>query len=139
SSTAPDSRIRARSTTPPTIRATPSGFPATEAAMFRNLVLSAAAAGLAAGLLTAALQHVTTTPIILAAEQYESGEAAGHDHSWVLPSGNGIVATHEGHEADAWAPAAGPERTVYTSLSTVVTGIGFGLVLVAAMVLSGQR
>ena len=37
--------------------------------MLRNLVLSAAAAGLAAGLLTGALQQATTTPLIIKAEE----------------------------------------------------------------------
>ena len=37
--------------------------------MLKNLILSAAAAGVAAGLLMATLQAVTATPLILAAER----------------------------------------------------------------------
>jgi cobalt transporter subunit CbtA len=96
--------------------------------MLRNLILSAAAAGLAAGLLTAALQHVTTTPLILEAERYESMAAD-------LPAGT-TPATHDG-EAHA-APAAGLERTVSTGLATTVLGVGFSLALLGVMVLSGQ-
>jgi predicted cobalt transporter CbtA len=101
--------------------------------MLRNLILSAAAAGLAAGLLTATLQHVTTTPIILEAERYEKSAGPAHDHSY-LPV-EVTVATH-GQE-ESWSPADGLERTLYTSLATVVLGIGFSLTLLAVMVLSG--
>ena len=101
--------------------------------MLRNLILSAAVAGLVAGLLTAALQHVTTTPIILEAERYESA-APAQDHSG-LPAGV-TIATY-GHEAE-WAPADGIERTLQTSLATVVLGIGFSLALLGIMVLTGR-
>jgi len=107
--------------------------------LLKNLVLSAAAAGLAAGLVTAALQHVTTTPIILAAEAFEGGGASpGRDHGATVEGF--VVATH-GHDgaSDVWAPANGLERSLYTSLATVVTGIGFALALIAAMVLSSRR
>src|SRR5688500_4538112 len=104
--------------------------------MLRNLILSAAAAALVAGLLTAALQQVTTTPLILQAERYESGAAAaGHDHS-----GLGLSATiAPGGEDEAWAPGGGVERTAYTSLATLVIGVGFALALLGAMTLAGAR
>lgn len=106
--------------------------------MFRNLVLTAAAAGLAAGLVTAALQQVTTTPIILAAEAYEVAAPGGHSHA--AADGAAVSAAHSHAHAEAvWAPADGVERTLYTSIATVVTAIGFGLALVAAMVLSNRR
>jgi cobalt transporter subunit CbtA len=102
--------------------------------MFRNLILSAAAAGLAAGLLTAALQQITTTPIIIEAERYEDGAASPHDHA-VAPVDTSIADHHD----EAWAPADGVERTVYTSLATMVTGIGFALALLGAMAFIGMR
>ena len=114
--------------------------------MLKTLILSAAAAGVAAGLFTAAVQHVTTTPIIIQAERYEGG-APSHDHG-------GAAAEHDHPEAAAvpaagepaavaaaaeeeWAPADGVERTLYTSLATAVIGVGFGLALLGAMVLAG--
>lgn len=108
--------------------------------MLRNLVLSAAAAGLAAGLLTAALQQVTTTPLIIAAERYEGGPSA-HDHVAQLDAGGATTGTHDAPVADGeeWAPEDGAERIFYTSLATVVTGVGFALVLLAVMVLAGRR
>jgi len=109
--------------------------------MLRSLVLSAAAAGLAAGLFTAALQQVTTTPLILEAERYE---AAAVQHSAAV-TGRGIIATHghATHERGAPAEAAPAEarlrRTAGTALATVVLGIGFALSLLAAMVLANRR
>jgi cobalt transporter subunit CbtA len=113
--------------------------------MLKTLILSAAAAGVAAGLFTAVVQHVTTTPIIIEAERYE-GDAPAHDHG---------RATHEPPESVAtvvadmpavmagveeeWAPAEGVERTLYTSLATTVIGVGFGLALLGAMMLTGVR
>ena len=112
--------------------------------MLRNLVLSAAAAGLVAGLFTAGLQHVTTTPIIIAAEAYEGG-GSGHDHAvpGVAPAEPAVaVAGPDGAEHDqveGWSPADGLERTLYTSLATSLTGIGFALALLGAMTLAGVR
>ena len=83
-------------------------------------------------------------PVILAAEVYENAaEAAPAEpvaaaESAVLPP----VATehdHAGHDhgAEAWTPADGFERTAYTTLADVLTGIGFALLLVAAYRLWG--
>jgi cobalt transporter subunit CbtA len=110
--------------------------------MFRTLILSAAAAGVAAGLVTAALQHVTTTPIIVEAEAYEtSAPEPAHGHP-AIPGGTLVepaaAAPAAGEAEEAWAPADGVERTAYTSLATIVTGVGFALVLLGAMSLSGR-
>ena len=118
--------------------------------MIKTLILSAAAAGLAAGIFTAIVQHVTTTPIIIEAEKYEGG-AAAHDHAAAAPAhdhGTAVAAaapaegaatvTAEAH-AEEWTPADGIQRTLYTSLATTVIGIGFGMALLAAMTLAGVR
>ncbi|MYZ49481.1 CbtA family protein [Propylenella binzhouense] len=108
--------------------------------MLRNLVLSAAAAGLAAGLLTSALQQVTTTPLIIEAERYEGG---GHlDHAAVRHDQGLVLLVHatsaaEAPDAAEWAPAEGIERSLYTSLATIVLGFGFSLALLGAMLLAG--
>jgi len=116
--------------------------------MLKTLILSAAAAGLAAGLFTAVVQHVTTTPIIIAAEQYEGGgheHAAGtapHDHAApaeAAADGETAPAEAVAAEEEEWAPADGIERTLFTSLATTVLGVGFGLALLGAMVLTGVR
>ena len=104
--------------------------------MFRNLILSAAAAGLAAGLLTAVIQEATTTPIILEAEKYENGvqppDHGAADSASVESRPADVAEAH-----DEWSPADGVERTLYTTLATTVTGVGFGLALLGAMLLAG--
>jgi cobalt transporter subunit CbtA len=113
--------------------------------MLKTLILSAAAAGVAAGLFTAVVQHVTTTPIIIEAEKYEGG--AAHVHGADAPEhdhGDAAVTapdqpTAMAAEEEEWAPADGIERTLYTSLATTVIGVGFALVLLAAMSFSGVR
>jgi cobalt transporter subunit CbtA len=119
--------------------------------MLKNLILSAAAAGVAAGLFTAVVQHVTTTPIIIEAEKYEGG-GAPHDHAAGTPAHDHAAAADmsapalsiasEGEPTstvpdEEWAPADGIERTLYTSLATTVMGVGFGLALLGVMALVG--
>ena len=87
-------------------------------------------AGLVAGLLVAVLQQVTTTPLIVAAEVFETGHAAEaqktHDHG-----------AHEHDEG--WKPADGLPRLFYTSLATIVTAVGLALALLAAMIVAGEE
>lgn len=112
--------------------------------LFRNVVFLAAAAGLLAGIVMAALQSFATVPLILQAEVYENaadaGAPAGHDHgaaaSEAAPSDQAAAPAHE-HEEEAWAPADGFERFAFNVLANVVTGLGFGLVLVAASEFAG--
>jgi cobalt transporter subunit CbtA len=82
-------------------------------AALRRIFAAALIAGIVAGLITAALQSVTTTPLIRAAEEFETG--------------------HEHEETSAAARAA------LTVLTTVLTGAGFGLLLVGAIALSGRE
>jgi cobalt transporter subunit CbtA len=79
-------------------------------------------AGLVAGLAIAALQHVTTTPLILAAEVYETAQHA-----------------HEQAPAEqSWKPAEGFERTAATSVATIATSAGYALILLALMLAAGE-
>ncbi len=110
--------------------------------MLKNLILSAAAAGVAAGVLTAVIQHVTTTPIIIEAEKYEGGAAHDHGmaatvHDQSATAEPAAQAAAAGAEDEGWAPADGIERTLFTSLATMVLGVGFGLALLGAMSLAG--
>ncbi len=90
--------------------------------MLRRVLAAGLLAGLVAGLAVAALQHVTTTPLILAAEVYE---AAQHAHDAVAEAG--------------WKPAEGFERTAATSVATIATAAGYALTLLALMLFSGER
>ncbi len=89
-------------------------------------------AGLLAGLLIAAVQQVTTTPLILAAETYEKPaevSAASKPHG------------HQGTEAhehgDGWKPADGLPRFFFTAITTVATAVGVAFMLIAVMVFAG--
>jgi cobalt transporter subunit CbtA len=83
-------------------------------------------AGVVAGLFVAALQHFTTTPLILAAEVFETA-AQAHD------------AAHAHDAAEAAAPAfEGLRRTAATSVATIAVSTGYALILLAAMLLSGE-
>ncbi len=106
--------------------------------MLRTVLVVGLLAGLAAGLATAVLQHFTTVPLILAAEAYETAAADGVA---LAAHGDDAPAAVPGHAhgAAAWSPADGIERTLATSVATVVSAIGFSLVLMAAMLLAGER
>ncbi len=104
--------------------------------LFRSLFFAAVLSGLIAGLMVTAIHAVSTVPIILQAETYEAAGAnappPAHDHG----AGN-AAAAHE-HGTEAWAPGEGIERTAYTALADVLTGIGCALLLCAAYALRGQ-
>jgi cobalt transporter subunit CbtA len=107
-------------------------------------------AGILAGLPTAAIQHVTTTPLILAAEMYENVESED-THAKIPPtiekiSGRiikaNIILIHEQgikSEDESWAPEQGLERTFFTSVSTIITTIGYSFMLLAAMFLAKEK
>jgi cobalt transporter subunit CbtA len=83
--------------------------------IFRAIVFAAVLAGSIAGLFLAAAHALGTVPLILEAETYESAAAETHDH-----------------DAGAWAPGEGLERTAFTALADVLTGIAFALLLTAS-------
>lgn len=104
--------------------------------MLNRVLAAALAAGFAAGLLVSALQHFTTTPLIIAAEAFEGH--GGHNHASRSDTTGGfqlahLVLVHAGHDHNEWAPEDGFERTFYTSTVTVATAVGFAFLLIAAM------
>jgi len=103
---------------------------------FRRLVLAAAMAGSIAGIFVALLHQVTTVPVILSAEVYERAAQAEMpaSHMAAMPAN---ASDHE-HGASAWEPADGLERTAFSALADVLTGIGFALVLIAIFALWGR-
>ena len=103
--------------------------------IFRNAVFAAAAAGLLAGLILAALQTFATVPLILQAETFENAGATAHDHGAApVEADSAATARAESHNhgEEAWAPADGFERFAYSAAVNIISGIGFALVLVAA-------
>jgi cobalt transporter subunit CbtA len=88
-------------------------------AAVRKLVFAALCAGLLAGVFAALAHHIGTVPVILQAEAYEKPTSAAHGHP------------------TAWQPENGAERTAYTLLADVLTGVGFALLLGAGLAVRG--
>lgn len=112
--------------------------------MFRRIFFTAVIAGLLGGVAISAVQEFTTTPIILHAEEFENkggGDATGHKHG-MRDRGISLISPAFAHgtaeEAGAWGPSDGLERTLFTSLANILTGIGFALVLTACFALAGR-
>lgn len=101
--------------------------------LFRRIVFVSLLAGLLAGLLVTLVHQVGTVPIILKAETYEQ---AADDHAAEAVQAGGA---HHHHDTEAWAPRDGLERTGYTALADVLTGIGFALLLVCFYALTGRE
>ena len=113
--------------------------------MIGRVILAALLAGIAAGLIYGAIQHVRLTPLILEAEKYENaGDGHAHDHAAAATTTTTTEqapppATESTGEAEAWAPADGAERTLYTFLSSIVAAAGFAAVLAGVSLLTGLR
>ena len=102
----------------------------------KKIVSSAALAGLLAGLLLTGVQQLQVSTIILKAEVYEdaataSPQGVAHLHSVA-------EADHHEHDADAWQPANGWERTLFTALSNISLAVGLGLLVGAVIYLHGE-
>lgn len=122
--------------------------------MISRIFGCALGAGCAAGLALAFLQALFTAPIILQAEIYETAAASVLLQQAAAPANDvGVWLVHGGevHEnagsasgvlgtlAGEWAPADGAERTFLTSLTSVLIGFGFALLLLPAMLLGGRE
>ncbi len=83
-------------------------------------------AGLVVGLAMAALQQVTTTPLILAAEVYETARHA-HEPAPAEPASEG------------WKPAEGAQRMAATGVADIATATGYALILLALMLAAGEE
>lgn len=96
--------------------------------MFKRILTTACYTGALAALLLTLLQSLWITPLILQAEVYENAESvheqlAAHDH--------GAVAHGHEHDAEAWTPEDGWQRTLSTFGGDLVVAIGFALLLSA--------
>ncbi|HMQ93115.1 MAG TPA: CbtA family protein [Amaricoccus sp.] len=114
--------------------------------MLTRILFSALVAGIVAGICVAILQQFTTTPLIIEAERYEVATAQAPHFAWGSDTGEArlILAQAEAPEAhahehggdDEWAPEDGLPRTFFTSIGTIGTTFGFGLILLSLMVLA---
>lgn len=89
---------------------------------FKKIVIAALWSGLLAGLLLTVVQQIQVIPTLLQAEVYEEKAAA-------LVSNIG----HLQHEAQAWQPENGWERTFFTAIANISLAVGFALLLGAAI------
>ena len=104
-------------------------------------------AGISAGVVNWGVHMFGTTPLILDAEVYENAGAAEElAATAAVPAteAEATAHTHEAgtaeheHDAEAWAPADGWQRNLYTLGADVVTGVGFAFLLTAAIVFFGK-
>lgn len=101
-------------------------------------------AGLLAGLIIAALQHVTTTPLILKAETYETALRAAAPSFAAFDGEARIILAHgtsgeaAGNDHAEWKPEDGLQRTAYTTLVTIATAIGFAALLLGGMIAANE-
>jgi len=86
---------------------------------FRNIIFSALIIGFITGLLHSGMQMLEVSPIIFEAETYEIADDAA-------------VGEHQ-HAEEAWGPEDGAERTTYTFVSNILSGVGFAAILLALM------
>ena len=122
--------------------------------MLKRVISAGLLAGLFAGLAIAILQNFTTTPLILEAEAYEGAEQRAAAASIIAPAvfrseEPSLLYVHgdAGHGGEAaaggagsvWAPQEGFERIAFTSAATIATSIGFALLLLGGLLLSGEE
>jgi cobalt transporter subunit CbtA len=88
--------------------------------VFRRILATALLAGFVAGIVLSVVQQAWVSPLILQAEIYEAAGAEAHAHS------------------QTWGQEYGVERILYSVLANVLNGVGFALLLGAAITLSGR-
>jgi cobalt transporter subunit CbtA len=116
--------------------------------MIVRLLSAACLAGLLAAGVTAALQAAATTPLIVAAERFEARGPAAHAHAEVggnpaaeapgAPASAAPVSAAPAAGDEAWAPE-GLSRAAFTGLATLVSAVGYALVLSALILASGAE
>ena len=92
--------------------------------MLRKMLITALAAGVAAGLLLTLVQQVRVTPLIHLAERYE-------------PAARGSTSDDSETQLTFLQTAAG--RLFVAAAANVLAGVGFGLLLAAAFALHGRE
>lgn len=122
--------------------------------MISKAVMTVLLTGFFAGILVTGAQMLRVTPLILQAETYEfavshTQTASGITHQHNLTGAvldkhlhikdvNDIQTSASTDPEQSWAPADGMERTFYTLVSNIITGIAFSLMLVAIYLLRGK-
>jgi cobalt transporter subunit CbtA len=114
--------------------------------MFASILFRSVLAGIVVGLIVTCVHQLGTVPLILKAELFENAAEAAlpaetRDHAAIsaLPGEeeSGAAAAHR-HDEEAWAPADGLERNLFTAGADILTAIGFALLLSGAYVVAGR-
>jgi cobalt transporter subunit CbtA len=104
--------------------------------MIGRIVLAALVAGLLAGLVMAGIQFTRLTPLIQLAEIYETADDPNADpaRAAIAQAAKPCVETMPGMkmcgDEPVWQPTEGWQRTLSTSVTLILTGIGFAAMLV---------
>lgn len=106
--------------------------------MLSRVMSVALLAGLLAGLLVALVQQVTTTPLILLAETYETQGKPASGTSMAGAAHSHPGTTQEHAHGEGWKPADGLPRLFYTGVTTIATAVGICLLLLAGMIFAGD-
>ena len=110
--------------------------------IFQRLIWAGLAVALLVGSVQSGVQQLQAVPIILAAEVFENqkveapesmGPATAHEH------GDASAAHHHDDAAQAWAPADGAERILWTWVANVLHAFSMALLVFAVMGLSLAR
>jgi cobalt transporter subunit CbtA len=101
----------------------------------RRALIVALLAGFVACLAVTAVQQAVVVPLIVQAESFEDARVTAPPAA--QGRGAGASAGHH-HDEDAWKPADGFQRIAFTALANLGIGVGFALILVAAVTLSGR-
>jgi cobalt transporter subunit CbtA len=100
--------------------------------MFKRILTTACYTGAIAALLLTLLQSLWITPLILQAEVYENAAESAHEQVQASHTEAHAAGAHEHeHDAQAWTPEDGWQRTLSTFGGDLVVAIGFALLLSA--------
>ena len=106
--------------------------------MIGRIILATLIAGLCAGLIMGGIQHFRLTPLITEAEIYEKAQDAKD------ATKSACVETMLGHtmcngDEAGWQPQEGWQRTAFTTISTMIAGAGFALLMAGISFVSGIK
>tara|TARA_R110002110_G_scaffold284986_1_gene499120 strand:+ start:98887 stop:99627 length:741 start_codon:yes stop_codon:yes gene_type:complete len=114
--------------------------------MLRQIFYPGLLAGLIAGVFIFGVQQIELIPLILQAEVYEGVSGDGLPDEGFVSSESPVTREHidadgrvHEQERDPWAPGDGFERIAFSFVSNVISGVGFGLILSAAIILSRRQ
>ena len=106
--------------------------------MIARVLWAGVIAGLIAGAVATAVQLTRLVPLIEIAEEYESAAIhEHHDHGATVDPLASAAHDPAAHE-DEWEPE-GLLRPAFTAGANALTGVAYGLLLVAGMTLAGRR